>query len=157
MNKKNKSGILILIMGAISIIVVTICAFNKEEITHKYYEYTVEKKYQSVPTNEYYLDDNFIYVENYTDTSIKNRDELINFIYFTLNSGTSYLERYIDKEYTNYNSDINILPSYLSKGLEFDSAIIYTEENNKYKEEEKYLYYVACTRAQHQLIIYNQN
>ena len=28
--------------------------------------------------------------------------------------------------------------------------------NNKYKDTEKYLYYVACTRSQHQLIIYNQ-
>ena len=50
-----------------------------------------------------------------------------------------------------------IIPSYIAKGLEFDSAIIYTENNNKYTEQEKYLYYVACTRAQHQLIIYNQD
>ena len=44
----------------------------------------------------------------------------------------------------------------MAKGLEFDETIVYTTKDNKYTEEEKYLYYVACTRAQHQLIIYNQ-
>ena len=40
--------------------------------------------------------------------------------------------------------------------MEFDSVIIYTDKKNQYTEEEKYLYYVACTRAQHELIVYNQ-
>ena len=44
MNKKNKSGKLIVIIGILSIIIVTICAFGKNYITHKYYEYTIEKK-----------------------------------------------------------------------------------------------------------------
>ncbi len=49
-----------------------------------------------------------------------------------------------------------IIPSYIAKGLEFDETIVYTTRDNKYKQAEKYLYYVACTRAQHQLVIYNQ-
>ena len=48
-----------------------------------------------------------------------------------------------------------IVPSYVAKGLEFDSVIVYTKPNNRYKENEKYLFYVACSRAQHQLIVYN--
>lgn len=55
-----------------------------------------------------------------------------------------------------FNKEMVVIPSYVAKGLEFDSAIIYTDKINKYKEKEKYLYYVACTRSQHQLIIYNQ-
>lgn len=55
-----------------------------------------------------------------------------------------------------FNKKMIIIPSYMAKGLEFDETIIYTTKDNKYTEEEKYLYYVACTRAQHQLIIYNQ-
>jgi len=39
----------------------------------------------------------------------------------------------------------------------FDVVIVYTDKNNKYTIKEKYLYYVACTRSQHQLIIYNQD
>ena len=49
-----------------------------------------------------------------------------------------------------------ILPSYISKGLEFDGVIIYTDKENEYKEKDKYLFYVVCTRAQHALSIYNQ-
>ena len=48
-----------------------------------------------------------------------------------------------------------IIPSYTAKGLEFDSVIIYTEPSNYYRQSERYLYYVACTRCQHELYIYN--
>ena len=121
MKEKNKGGILIIIMGILAVIVVTLCAFNKDLITHKYYEYIIEKKYQSVPTNEYYLEDNFNYVENHTNPGIKNKEELINFIYFTLNSGTNYLEKYIDIQYKNYNNDINTLT--LNDGQGFKEVI----------------------------------
>ena len=53
--------------------------------------------------------------------------------------------------------DLVVVPSYVAKGLEFDSVIIYTDEANKYQEKDKYLFYVACTRAQHNLIIYNNS
>ena len=53
--------------------------------------------------------------------------------------------------------DLVVVPSYVAKGLEFDSVIIYTAEDNKYQEKDKYLFYVACTRAQHNLIIYNNS
>lgn len=52
---------------------------------------------------------------------------------------------------------VSILTSCMSKGLEFDAVIIYTDTNNKYNENERNLFYVACTRAQHQLIVYNQD
>lgn len=55
-----------------------------------------------------------------------------------------------------FNKKKVIIPSYMAKGLEFDETIIYTSKDNKYTLDEKYLYYVACTRSQHQLIIYNQ-
>ena len=57
--------------------------------------------------------------------------------------------------YSHIKRDLVVVPSYIAKGLEFDSVIVYTDEDNKYKENEKYLFYVACTRAQHNLIIYN--
>ena len=49
-----------------------------------------------------------------------------------------------------------ILPSYISKGLEFDGVISYTDEDHEYQEKDKYLFYVVCTRAQHNLTVYNQ-
>lgn len=60
----------------------------------------------------------------------------------------------INSSNLNYNSNINILPSYLSKGLEFDSVIIVGKE--KFKEENSLdmkLLYVSMTRALHKLII----
>lgn len=121
MKKKNKGGKLIIVIGVISIVLVTICAFNKENIKYKYYEYTMNKKYSSQVVNEYYIEDNFNYVENYTDIGIKNKEELINFIYYTLNSGIPHTERYIKKEYTNYQNDINILSS--NNGKDFKEII----------------------------------
>ncbi len=53
-------------------------------------------------------------------------------------------------------SDIVILPSYISKGLEFDGVIAYTDKEHSYKEKDRYLFYVVCTRAQHSLAVYNQ-
>lgn len=54
-------------------------------------------------------------------------------------------------------SDIVILPSYISKGLEFDGVVAYTSKEHSYEEKDKYLFYVVCTRAQHALVVYNQN
>ncbi len=54
-----------------------------------------------------------------------------------------------------FSRKLVVLPSYMAKGLEFDATIIYTNKDNKYTYEERYLYYVSCTRSQHHLIIYN--
>ncbi len=117
MKKDNKGGKLIITTGILAIVIVTIFAFQKNLIIHKYYEYTVNKKYSEAPLNEYYLEDNFNYVDNYIDTGIKNKKDLINFIYFTLNSGVPYIERYIDQNYTEYQNDIDSLTANDGKGF----------------------------------------
>ena len=55
-----------------------------------------------------------------------------------------------------FSRELVVIPSYMAKGLEYDATIVYTEQNNTFNYEERYLYYVACTRSQHHLIIYNQ-
>lgn len=121
MNKKNKYGKAILVTGFIAIVVVTICAFQKDKIVYKYYEYTIDKKYSKININDYYKDDNFNYVDDYTESGIKNRNDLINSIYYAINSGTDYIERYIDSDYANYINDINTLTAY--NGAEFKKVI----------------------------------
>lgn len=54
-----------------------------------------------------------------------------------------------------FKKECIIIPAYVSKGLEFDSVIIYNDRTNSYRKNEKNLLYVACTRCQHELIIYN--
>ena len=63
----------------------------------------------------------------------------------------------VDDSKKKFDRKFKVIPVYMAKGLEFDSVIIYTDKNNKYTEDEKYLYYVAITRAQHKLIVYNQD
>ena len=59
--------------------------------------------------------------------------------------------------FSHIKRDLVIVPAYVAKGLEFDSVIIYTDVDNKYSNDDKYLFYVACTRAQHNLIVYNND
>jgi DNA helicase-2/ATP-dependent DNA helicase PcrA len=54
-----------------------------------------------------------------------------------------------------FSKKLVILPSYLSKGLEFDGVIAYSDGEARYTESEKHLYYVVCTRAQHRLVVFN--
>ena len=55
----------------------------------------------------------------------------------------------------NFKKELIIIPAYISKGLEFDSVIIYNDRENSYRKNERNLLYVACTRCQHELYIYN--
>ena len=59
----------------------------------------------------------------------------------------------ISENLDKYTGGIIVIPSYLSKGLEFDSVII--SDFNKYSENilDTKLLYVACTRAMHTLDI----
>ena len=68
MKKEKKGGKLIIAVGAIAICTVTAGAFFRKDIIYKYYEYSVNKNYSStnVKVNDYYLEDNFEYVNNYT-------------------------------------------------------------------------------------------
>lgn len=51
------------------------------------------------------------------------------------------------------NIDIRFYTTYEAKGLEFDAAIVI----DTYETDEKELFYTACTRAQHQLIVYKKS
>ena len=62
----------------------------------------------------------------------------------------------ITKDNLNYNSSISIMPSYLSKGLEFDSVIIINENDfDKSSVLDMKLLYVSKTRALHKLFLIN--
>jgi len=60
------------------------------------------------------------------------------------------------KEENNFAfSKVNLLPSYYSKGLEFDSVIVFNTKQNPYHIKDRNIFYTVCTRAKHELIIYN--
>lgn len=62
----------------------------------------------------------------------------------------------ISDKATEYKGGISVMPSYLSKGLEFDSVILSDASKEKYgnNELDAKLLYIAITRAMHTLDIY---
>uniref|UniRef100_UPI00406CC44B RNA polymerase recycling motor HelD n=1 Tax=Paenibacillus sp. FSL R7-0345 TaxID=2954535 RepID=UPI00406CC44B len=64
--------------------------------------------------------------------------------------------RLVTKETPNFQKGTLVLPAYLAKGVEFDAVIIYDGSQEKYgRENERKLFYTACTRAMHLLHIYS--
>ncbi|MNT87371.1 Helicase IV [compost metagenome] len=48
-----------------------------------------------------------------------------------------------------------MIPAYLAKGIEFDAVLIYDASSEAYsRESERKLFYTACTRAMHRLLLY---
>jgi len=61
----------------------------------------------------------------------------------------------ITKDDVVYRGGLVVVPVYLAKGLEFDAVIVYDASSSVYSEEdERKLFYTACTRAMHELHIY---
>lgn len=65
-----------------------------------------------------------------------------------------------DMEDMNFSNGIMVLPIHMTKGLEFDSVILWNPDDNNYKasDGDAKLLYVAITRALHELhIVYKGN
>lgn len=61
----------------------------------------------------------------------------------------------IDSNSSEIDSGIMILPSYMTKGLEFDTVIVLGADENNYSTDlDRRLLYISCTRALHRLNIY---
>jgi len=112
-------------------------------------------KYDSLK-DELLKDINYLKSEKHSIAIITKTDDEASKLYEILKDDVEGISL-LNNNSIEFNKKMIIIPSYIAKGLEFDSVIIYTDPNNKYNENEKNLYYVACTRAQHELIIYNQS
>ncbi|MGO4694488.1 RNA polymerase recycling motor HelD [Paenibacillus sp. 2TAB26] len=63
--------------------------------------------------------------------------------------------RLITKKTPTFENGVHVIPAYLAKGVEFDAVLIYDASSQTYhRESERKLFYTACTRAMHQLILY---
>ena len=122
-----------------------VSAIRKESNTPVLYR----KDYKCLKDDINYLRKKYQSVAIITKTK-KETEKLYNMLKYEINDIS------IINENKEFNKNLVILPSYLAKGLEFDSVISYNDENNKYKKEERYLFYVTVTRAQHELIVYNK-
>ncbi|PZD96251.1 helicase [Paenibacillus sambharensis] len=72
--------------------------------------------------------------------------------YSTLGSALSM--RLVTKDTMQFERGITIIPAYLAKGVEFDAVLIYNASEQVYQHEnERKLFYTACTRAMHELVL----
>ena len=135
-----------LVLGILLLSVVTYCNFTDTNLFDKREEIVLKE-------NEYYLDRDFEFVQNYDD-EVHNYTELLNYIYHVVNTGSKEGTGYCVREYKNcakdleeignnkellstinnfvhpYNSFSSIIFTYNTKG-EFDIKVnkIYSEEN----------------------------
>ncbi len=102
--------------------------------------------------NKYSLNDDIkILLNKYKSIAVITKDEFDSeYVYDLLKK--EFEITLINNKSETFSKKLVVIPSYMAKGLEFDSVIIFGK--NKYKEDEKNLLYVACTRAQHELIVY---
>lgn len=62
--------------------------------------------------------------------------------------------RLIEKGTIAFETGILVIPSYLAKGIEFDSVLLY-DVSQYNRESERRLLYTACTRAMHELHLFS--
>ncbi|QGR00342.1 helicase [Paenibacillus psychroresistens] len=85
-----------------------------------------------------------------TKTATESRD-----VYETLAAQGCQELKHITKKTPNFAKGILVIPAYLAKGVEFDAVLIYDASSQAYqRESERKLFYTACTRAMHRLLLY---
>ena len=140
---------LIVTVGSFIITFITVCTFFKNDINFLLTTRSIERIYGKTSENSYFIEDYFSYVDNYENAEIHSKKELINSIYYLINSGISYSKRYCAKEYTDCYRDIetisndtnllSILNNYVHPYNSFDS-IIFNFDNTIVEIEIKHTY-----------------
>ena len=157
MNQKKGLSIgakIIITVAAFVITFVGVCTFFRNDIKFLLTSRTVERKYGKISTNSYFVEDNFKYIDNYEKAEVNSKEDIINFIYYLINSGATYTEKYCGKNYTecyndmtdiSNNSDtLSILNNYVhpynsfeSITFNFDNNVIEITIEHSYSEEQK--------------------
>ena len=140
---------IIISVGAFVITFITVCTFFKSDIDFLLTSRTVERKYGTTAENSYFLEDHFDYVEPYEKAEVHSMKEIMNSIYYLINSGVTKSERYCAKDYKNCYTDmeaissdtnmLSILNNYVHPFNRFDS-IIFNFDDNIIKVEIKHTY-----------------
>ena len=157
MNQKKRLSIgakIIITVAAFVITFVGVCTFFRNDIKFLLTSRTVERKYGKISTNSYFVEDNFKYIDNYEKAEVNSKEDIINSIYYLINSGATYTEKYCGKNYTecyndmtdiSNNSDtLSILNNYVhpynsfeSITFNFDNNVIEITIEHSYSEEQK--------------------
>ena len=143
----------IITVGSFVITFITICTIFKSDIKFLLTSRSVERQYGNTAENNYFMEDNFEYVDDYSKTEVNSKEDIINSIYYLINSGVTSSKRYCGKEYTECYNDMNeiskntdllsLLNNYVhpynsfdSITFNFDDDIIMITINHAYNDEE---------------------
>ncbi|RIX52211.1 helicase [Paenibacillus nanensis] len=86
-----------------------------------------------------------------TKTAAESRDA-----YEALTAQGCQALRLVTKKTPVFEKGAMVIPAYLAKGVEFDAVLIYEASSQAYgRESERKLFYTACTRAMHRLLVYS--
>ena len=99
---------LILLLGLLAIAIVTALNFYPKECSNFIYKLINHREYVIAKPNDYYLDGNYDYISNYTD-DIANKEELMEYIYYVINTGSTYADGECKKEYKNCIDDLKTI------------------------------------------------
>jgi hypothetical protein len=94
-----------LTLGIIAIFLVTVVHFYPDEVNDFIDEHILKKEYVVATANDYYLDNDYEYIKNYTD-DVSNKEELLDYIYYVINTGADYADGECTKEYTSCITDL---------------------------------------------------
>ena len=139
----------ILAIGMFMIILVSVCAVNKDKITYYFIANSIEKKYGTTVENEYYLEDNFNFIDDYTDAKISSYRDMLNSIYYVINSGAIYSEKYCDQAYITCIEDLDklvmddeLLSTFNNFVHPYNSfeTIVFSHDSNTFSMDIKHVY-----------------
>ena len=96
--KKYTTGqkIIIFLFGFI-ITFIALCNIFKNDINFLLLQRRVERTYGNIAPNSYYIEDNFEYVNSNEKLEVNSKQDIIDTIYYLINSGITYSERYCGK------------------------------------------------------------
>ena len=144
---------IIIVVGVFVVTFVSICTFFKNDIRFLLTSRSVERNYGKTNENSYFTIDHFDFVNNYEGAEVHSKQEIIDSIYYLINSGVSYSERYCARDYVDcykdmeeVSSDTNLLSvlnnyvhpynSFDSIVFNFDERVIQIEINHAYSDDE---------------------
>lgn len=130
---------MIVTVGAFVITFITVCMIFKSDISFLLTSRSVERTYGQTQENSYFIEDHFAYVDNYESAEVHSKKEIVDSIYYLINSGVTYSKRYCAKDYDScyedmeaISSDTNLLSllnNYVHPYNSFDSIIFNFDEN----------------------------
>lgn len=140
---------LIVTVGAFVITFITICMVFRHDIDFLLTSRKIERTYGKTAENTYFIEDNFKFVDNYEKAEVHSKEEIINSIYYLINSGVTTTKRYCAKDYkdcykdmdniSNDTDTLSILNNYVHPYNTFDS-IIFNFDDDVIEIEIKHTY-----------------